>query len=157
MCSREPHTPVQWKAADRYRLGRNILQCEPFVLAFETLVMQWLLAYGFRDESIVHLKRHDLNIEEFLLGPCNAICMRWRTKKPWILGYYLRGRLLYAHSSVVTFIWWWVLLTYGVGMHISFLYRCFLTWSFKREKVSWYSGFTMHGVLYLFTTCGQLE
>jgi hypothetical protein len=39
------------------------------VLAFETVGMQRLLAYGFRDEGGVHLQRHDLSIEEFCSSP----------------------------------------------------------------------------------------
>ena len=35
------------------------------MLAFETIVMPRLLAYGFRDEGRVHLQQHDLSIEEF--------------------------------------------------------------------------------------------
>ena len=33
-------------------------------LVFETVAVQRLLAYGFRDEGIVLLKRHDRNAEE---------------------------------------------------------------------------------------------
>ena len=43
-------------------------------LVFETVAVQRLLAYGFRDEGIVLLKRHDRNAEEDV--PRNAICIR---------------------------------------------------------------------------------
>jgi hypothetical protein len=44
---------------------------KPFVLAFETVVMQRLVAYGFRDEGRVHLQQHDFSIEEF----CSSLAM----------------------------------------------------------------------------------
>ena len=43
-------------------------------LASETVVVQRLLAYGFRDEGIVLLKRHNRYAEEDV--PRNAICIR---------------------------------------------------------------------------------
>ena len=95
-----------------------------------------------------------LTLQSFCSGLAMLyVCVDAR-KSNGFSGIILIGRLVYAHGSVVTFIWWWVLLTYRVGMHVSFLYRWFvLTWSFKRERVSCYSGFTMHGVLCLLTIC----
>ena len=43
-------------------------------LVFETVAVQRLLAYGFRDEGIVLLKRHNRDAKEDV--PCNAICIR---------------------------------------------------------------------------------
>ena len=77
-------------------------------LAYETVAVQRLLAYGFRDEGIVLLKRHDRNAEEDVRTvSARALQCYLHTlthEKAIDSRLYLIDRLLYAYSNIVTFI-----------------------------------------------------
>ena len=77
-------------------------------LASETVVVQRLLAYGFRDEGIVLLKRHDRNAEEDVrtVSARALQCYMYTLthEKAIDSRLYVIDRLLYARSNVVTFI-----------------------------------------------------
>ena len=77
-------------------------------LAYETVAVQRLVAYGFRDEGIVLLKRHDRNAEEDVrtVSARALQCYMYTLthEKAIDSRLYVIDRLLYARSKVVTFI-----------------------------------------------------
>ena len=77
-------------------------------LVFETVAVQRLLAYGFRDEGIVLLKRHNRNAEEDVrtVSARALQCYMYTLthEKAIDSRLYLTYRLSYAHSNIVTFI-----------------------------------------------------
>ena len=77
-------------------------------LVFETVAVQRLLAYGFRDEGIVLLKRHDRNAEEDVrtVSARALQCYLYTLTHEKAIDYrlYVTDRLLYARSNVVTHI-----------------------------------------------------